>query len=160
MAIMVTMRHRCALVAKKANGVLGCITESVASRAKEVLLVLYSALGRAHLDYCIQFWAYHLKTNRELCGREQQGSSAHWVPRAWDSPLSSSIQHLVDVMCNQHFLAVMKAPAMETRPCKKGKVGHQKVLFHIHHLTCPRCVEVLRSGSGNGPSSAESPGSH
>jgi len=51
------MSRQCAPAAQKANRVLGCIESSVASRAREGLLPLYSTLLRPHLESCIQLWS-------------------------------------------------------------------------------------------------------
>ena len=47
---------QCELAAQKANRILGCMKISVASRLEKVILSLYSAHMRSHLEYCIQVW--------------------------------------------------------------------------------------------------------
>jgi len=48
------MSHQRALTAQRANRILGYIKRSVASRLREGILPLCSALPRPHLEFCVQ----------------------------------------------------------------------------------------------------------
>ena len=59
-------REQCINARNKANRVLGFIARSVTNKTAEVILRLYLALVRPHLDYAVQFWSpyYRMDINR------------------------------------------------------------------------------------------------
>jgi len=66
------MSHQCTLAVQKANCILGCIKSSVASRLREGILPLHSALVRPQLESCIQLWSPQHKKDRDLLERVQR----------------------------------------------------------------------------------------
>jgi len=79
------MSHQYAPSAQRANCTLHCIKRSVASRWRKVILPLYSALVRHHLEYCVQFWSPQHKKHMELLQCVQRRATE--MIRGWNTSL-------------------------------------------------------------------------
>ncbi|PKU37609.1 reverse hypothetical protein [Limosa lapponica baueri] len=66
------MRWQCVLTVHKVNNILGYVKSSVASRSREVILPLYSALVRPLLEYCVQLWSLQHKKEMDMLERVQR----------------------------------------------------------------------------------------
>ncbi|KFW62980.1 hypothetical protein AS28_07678, partial [Pygoscelis adeliae] len=66
------MSQQWALAAQKASRILGCVQRSVATRSRELILSLYSALGRPFLESCVQLWSPQHKKDTDLLERVQK----------------------------------------------------------------------------------------
>lgn len=64
--------QQCILAALKASGILGSIRRGTAGRDREVIVLLYSALVRLPLEYCIRVWGPQYRKDVELLERVQR----------------------------------------------------------------------------------------
>lgn len=67
------MSQYCACVANKANGIWDCI------RSRDLNFLLYPALVRPHLEFCVQFWTPHYRRDMELLGRVHQMTTSMFI---------------------------------------------------------------------------------
>jgi len=68
------MSQQRALAAQKAKSILGCTRRGMASRAREGIVPIYSALVRPHPEYCNQAWGSQHRKEEKLLEEVQRRS--------------------------------------------------------------------------------------
>ena len=53
--------EQCRIAASKGNQVLGMIRRNITYKEKSLIVPLYKAIVRPHLEYCIQAWSQYLR---------------------------------------------------------------------------------------------------
>ena len=79
---------QCSEVVKTANKLAGFIGRSFEFRTEEIILNLYNALVRPHLEYCVQCWSPYYKKDREIRGSSMKRDKL--IPRLRNKTLKSA----------------------------------------------------------------------
>ena len=63
---------QCRIAASKGNQVLGMIRRNITYKEKSLIVPLYKAIVRPHLEYCIQAWNPHLRKDIDMLEKIQR----------------------------------------------------------------------------------------
>lgn len=80
--LKIILSQKCSPVAKKAPTILGCIKNRIVSRLRGMILPLYLALVRLHLQCCVRFGAPQHK--RDRCTAVSPAWGHEGLLKAWD----------------------------------------------------------------------------
>ena len=84
---------QCSEVVKTANKLIGFIGRSFEFRTEEIILNLYNALVRPHLEYCVQCWSpYYKKDIAKLEGVQRRMTKL--IPRLRNKPYEERLSEL------------------------------------------------------------------
>ena len=65
--------EQCRIAASKGNQILGMIRRNITYKEKGLIVPLYKAIVRPHLEYCIQAWRPYLRKDIATCLKKYKG---------------------------------------------------------------------------------------
>ncbi len=66
--------EQCRIAASKGNQVLGMIRRNITFKEKSLIVPLYKAIVRPHLEYCIQAWSPYLRKDIDMLEKIQRAT--------------------------------------------------------------------------------------
>ena len=77
--------EQCRIAASKGNQVLEMIRRNITYKEKSLIIPLYKAIVRPHLEYCIQAWSPHLRKDiYTVCLKKIQRRATKLIPELRD----------------------------------------------------------------------------
>ena len=64
--------EQCGIAASKGNQILGLIRRNITHKEKKLIIPLYNAIIRPHLEYCVQAWRPYRKKDIDTLERIQR----------------------------------------------------------------------------------------
>ena len=64
--------EQCRIAASKGNQIIGMIRRNITYKEKSLIIPLYKAIVRPHLEYCIQAWNPHLRKDVDMLEKIQR----------------------------------------------------------------------------------------
>ena len=64
--------EQCRIAASEGNQILGMIRRNITYKEKSLIIPLYKAIVRPHLEYCIQAWNPHLRKDVDMLEKIQR----------------------------------------------------------------------------------------
>ena len=71
--------EQCRIAVSKGNQVLGMIRRNTTYKEKSLIIPLYKAIVRAHLEYCVQAWNPYLRKYIDML-EKIQGRATKLIP--------------------------------------------------------------------------------
>ena len=109
-----TASGQCGLAAAKGNQILGLIRRNITYTDKTVIIPLYKAIVRPHVEYCIQVWRPYLKKDIDKLERVQRRATK----------LIPELKH----SCYERRLLECRLTTLETRRLRADQIEVFKIL--------------------------------
>ena len=75
--------EQCGIAASKGNKIIGLIRKNITIKEKKLIIPLYKAVVRPHLEYCIQTWRPYRKKDIDMLERIQRRATK-MIPKLRD----------------------------------------------------------------------------